>query len=138
MRSGGGSAGSVGPRFAETETLAEVVQAEGIGKRGAVAACACSVMGFDDLVDDPSCDEEPEDAVFVGERDEDGEDDEVDDAFGVLAVVHGADAGDETEQGSQAGVGFSGSWRVANSVDIGAGGEAARIGGGASRCACSG
>ena len=65
-------------------------------------------MSLDDLIADPAGDEEAEDAVFVGELDEDGEDDEVDDAFGVLAVVHGADAGDEAEQGGEAGVGSAG------------------------------
>jgi hypothetical protein len=33
--------------------------------------------------------------MLVGERDKDGEDDEVNDSLGVLAVVHGSDAGDE-------------------------------------------
>ena len=67
-------------------------------------------MGLDNLVADPSGDEETEDAVLVGEGDEDGEDDEMHDAFGVLTVVHCADAGDEAEQGGEAGVGFSGDW----------------------------
>ena len=102
-----------GPRFAEAETFAEIVEAEGIGERGAVAAGAGGVVGLDDLIADPAGDEEAEDAVLVGEADEDGEDDEVDDAFGVLAVVHGADAGDEAEQGGEAGVGFAGSVRAA-------------------------
>ncbi len=62
-------------------------------------------MRLDDLIADPASDEEAEDAVLVGERDEDGEDDEVDDALGILAVVHSADAGNEAEEGGQAGVG---------------------------------
>ena len=65
-------------------------------------------MSFDDLIADPAGDEEAEDAVLVGERDKDGEDDEVHDALGVLAVVHGTDAGNESEEGGEAGVGFSG------------------------------
>ena len=64
-------------------------------------------MSFDDLIADPSSDEEAEDAVLVGEGDEDGEDDEVHDALGVLAVVHCADAGDESEESGEAGVWFS-------------------------------
>ncbi len=69
-----------GPCFAEAEPLAEIVEAEGIGKRGTVAAGLGGVMRLDDLIADPTCDEEAEDAVLVGERDEDGEDDEVNDA----------------------------------------------------------
>ena len=98
-----------GPGCAEAEALGEVVEAERVGKWGAVAAGDRGVVGLDDLVDDPAHDEEAEDiAAVVGERGEDGEDDQVDEALGVLAVVHGADAGDEAEQGGQAGVGFAG------------------------------
>ena len=97
-----------GPCFAEAEAFAKIVEAERIGERRAIAAGLGSVVSFDDLIADPTGDEEAEDAVLVGEGDEDGEDDEVDDAFGVLAVVHGADAGDEAEEGGEAGVGFSG------------------------------
>jgi hypothetical protein len=66
------------------------------------------VVRFDDLIADPTGDEEAEDAVFVGEANEDGEDDQVHDAFGILAVVHGADAGDQTEQSGEARVGCAG------------------------------
>ena len=143
-RSGCGGCGAaavgVGPGFAEAEAFAEIIEAEGVGEGGAIAAGVGGVVGLDDLIADPAGDEEAEDAVFVGERDEDGEDDEVDDAFGVLAVVHGADAGDEAEQGGEAGVRFSGCRVVANAVDIGAGREAAgsRRLAPVGRCACSG
>jgi hypothetical protein len=108
MRGGGARAG---PRSAEAEAFAEVVEAKGVGERCAVTAGFRGVVRLDDLVADPAGDEEAEDAVLVGERDEDSEDDEVDDAFGILAVVHGADAGDEAEQGGEAGVWLSGGRR---------------------------
>jgi hypothetical protein len=82
------------------------------------------VVRLDDLIADPAGDEEAEDAVLVGEGYEDGEDDEVDDAFGVLAVVHGADAGDKAEQGGEAGVGLSGDRRRRD----GAGGSVVYVG----------
>ncbi len=127
------------PGFAEAEALAEIVEAEGVGQGGAVATGAGGVVGLDDLVEDPAGDEEAEDAVFVGQRDEDREDDQVNDALGVLAVVHRADAGDEAEQGGEAGVGFAGRRVIAYAIDIRASREAAGIGTGASgRCACSG
>jgi hypothetical protein len=44
-------------------------------------------------------------------EDQDGEDDQVDDALGVLLVVHRADAGDEAEQRGEAGVGLAGDRR---------------------------
>ena len=69
-----------------------------MGERRAVASGARSVVGLDDLVADPAGDEETEEAVLVGEADENREDDQVHDTLGVLAVVHGADAGDEAEQ----------------------------------------
>ena len=106
----GVAAASGGPGSAEAETLAEVVEAEGIGQGGAVAAGLGGVVGLDDLIADPAGDEEAEDAVLVGEGDEDGEDDEMNDSLGVLAVVHGSDAGDEAEQGGETGVGSPG-WR---------------------------
>ena len=80
------------------------------------------MVRFDDLVADPAGDEEAEDTVFVGERDENSEDDEVNNALGVLAVVHGSDAGNEAEQGGEAGIWFSGDGSVA---DVGASREAA-------------
>jgi hypothetical protein len=65
---GCGTRGSgAGPCLAEAETLAEVVEAEGIGQRGAVAAGLGGVVGFNDLIADPTGDEEAEDAVLVGE-----------------------------------------------------------------------
>jgi hypothetical protein len=65
------------------------------------------VVGFENLIDDPAGDEDAEDAVFVGQADEDGEDDEMDDALGVLAVVHGSDARDDAEECGEAGIGLS-------------------------------
>ncbi len=103
----GVGAGRAGPCFAEAEALAEVVETEWVRERSAVAAGTSGVVRLDDLIEDPTGDEEAKDTVFVGEADEDGEDDEMDDAFGVLAVVHGADAGDEAEQSGEAGVGFA-------------------------------
>ncbi len=89
-------------RSCRSQDVADVVQAEGVGKRGSGEAGAGSVIGVDSLVDDPAEGEELEDAADAGE---DGEDDEVNDAFGILAVVHGADAGNEAEQGGKRGVG---------------------------------
>ena len=106
VEDGGDVGNAAGPGFAEAEALADVVETEGVGERGAVAAGACGVVGLDDHVGFPAGNEDAEDAVDVaGEDDEDGEDDEVDDALGVLLVVHGADAGDEAEEGGGAGVG---------------------------------
>ncbi len=92
-------------------------------------------MSFDDLIADPAGDEEAEDAMLVSEGDEDGEDDEVHDAFGILAVVHRSDARDEAEESGEAGVGFSGdrrwdcSRRCVGGVGVGGG---VRAGGGRS------
>jgi hypothetical protein len=68
------------------------------------------VVGFDDLIEDPAGDEEAKDTVFSGETDQNGKDDQVDDPLGVLAVVHGADAGNEAQKGGEAGVWLVGWW----------------------------
>jgi hypothetical protein len=66
------------------------------------------MVSLDDLIADPAGDEETEDSIFIGEGDEEREDNEVHDTFGVLAVVHGADARNDAEQGGQTGVWSSG------------------------------
>jgi hypothetical protein len=92
------------------------------------------VVCLDDLIADPAGDEEAKDAVLICQADEDGEDNEVDDALGILAVIHGADAGDEAEEGGEARVGFArGRWGrdgardgvvyVAVASDVGASGR---------------
>jgi hypothetical protein len=86
-----------GPRPAEAEALAEIIQAEWIRERGAVAASASGVVCLDDLIADPAGDEETEDAVFMGQRNENSEDDKVNNALGELSVVHGSDARDDAE-----------------------------------------
>ena len=104
--------GSARPRFAEAEAFAQIVQTKRVGKRGSVAAGAGGVVRFENLIDDPAGDEDAEDAIFVGQRDEDGEDNEMNDSLGVLAVVHGTDTGDDAEKGGQAGIWLSAiEWR---------------------------
>ncbi len=98
---------SGGPGSAEAETFAEIIQAKGVGKGGAIAASLGGMVSLDDLIEHPAGDEEAEDTIVVGEAYEDGEDDEMDDALGILAVIHGADAGDEAEEGGEAGVGLT-------------------------------
>ena len=86
------------------------------------------------LVEDPCRDKDAKDAILVRERDENSEDNQVYDTFGVLAVVHGAHAGNEAEQEGDARVGRSGRRRnaayvVRNAFDrAGVGGSASRHG----------
>jgi len=77
-------------------------------------------MRFEDLVEDPAGNEQTEDAVLVGEADEDSEDDEMHDALGILPVVHGSDAGDESEERGEAWVRFPGDgrWRDGTGGDV--------------------
>ena len=86
------------PGFSEAKTLAEIVQAKRIREGSAIATGFSSVVGLYHLVAHPAGDEESEDAVLVGETDKNREDYQVHNTLGVLAVVHGADAGDEAQQ----------------------------------------
>ena len=71
-------------------------------------AGAGGVVGFENLIDDPTCDEDAEDAMLVSQCNENGEDDEMDDSLGILAVIHRADAGDDAQKRSKNRVRFSG------------------------------
>jgi hypothetical protein len=86
------------PGFSEAKTFAEIVQAKRIRERSAIATGFRSVVALDHLVAHPAGDEESEDAVLVCEADKNREDYQVHNTLGVLAVVHGADAGDEAQQ----------------------------------------
>jgi hypothetical protein len=55
------------------------------------------VIGLEGLVQNPCADEDAEDAVVIGDADEHCEDDDVNQALEELAVVHGADPGDDTQ-----------------------------------------
>ena len=86
------------PGFSEAKTLAEIVQAKRIWERSAIATSFSSVVGLDHLVAHPAGYEESEDAVLVREADKNREHYQMHNTLGVLAVVHGADAGDEAQQ----------------------------------------
>ena len=81
----------------EVEPVAYFVQTEWIGKRLAVAPRDCGVIGLKGLVQNPCADEDAEDTVVIGNADENCEDHDVNQALEELAVVHGADAGDDAQ-----------------------------------------
>jgi hypothetical protein len=62
------------------------------------------MVRFDDLVEDPTEDEEKEDAIVMDEAGKDGKDDEMNDSLGILTVVHGAHAGNEAQESGQTGI----------------------------------
>jgi hypothetical protein len=95
------------PGFAEAEPVAQIIESEGVRQRGSVTAGPGGLIGLEDLVKDPSGDEEAKDAVLIHKTDENREDDQVDDSLGVLPVVHRSHTRDKAKQSRQAGVWFA-------------------------------
>ena len=96
------------PGLAESHPLANVVEAEGVGQGKAVAACDRGVIGLEYHVEPPAHREETKDAVVIGERHEHGEDGEMHNALGKLAVIHGPYAGNDAEQRCEHRAGIAG------------------------------
>ncbi len=92
--------------LAQVEPVAHIVQSERIGHRLAIAQSLGGVEGLERLVDDPGGDEDAEDPRNVAHADQHGEDHDMDQPFEELAVVHGADAGDEAENPGSAAAGL--------------------------------
>jgi len=103
--------GLAGPRLsrilrvlAQVQPVAHVVQSQRIGHRQSVAQGFGGVEGLKRLVENPCGNEDAEDPRDVGHADQHGEDHHVDESLEKLPVVHGADAGNQTEHGCRSGV----------------------------------
>ncbi len=103
--------GTVRPRVTESHPFPDVVQIERVRQRQTVAASLRCVVRLDGHVKDPAEDKQHKDARDVRKHDQHGEDNQVDQPFGVLLVVHGPDSGNQPEQRGEAGIGLSGCGR---------------------------
>jgi len=90
--------------LAEIEPVPHFIKPQGVWWGLAVAQSPGSVEGLKRLVEDPCGNEKAKNAVVLRDADQHGEDHDVDQALEELSVVHGADAGDEAENGSSGGV----------------------------------
>jgi len=90
--------------LAEIEPITHLIEAQGIRWGLAVAERPGGMEGLKRLVEDPGGNKEAEDSVVFRDADQHGKYHDVDQALEELSVVHGADAGDEAENGSRRGV----------------------------------
>ena len=79
------------------QPVAYFIQTERIGKRLSIAPRNRGVIGLEGLVKNPCGNKDAEDAVVVGDADQYREDYDVEQTLEELAVVHGADAGDKSQ-----------------------------------------
>jgi hypothetical protein len=75
--------------------IAQLIQAKGIRQRHSIAPRFGRLVRVEDLIEHPGPEEDPKEAVVLGDADEHDKDEDVDYGLKVLAVVHGAHAGNE-------------------------------------------
>ena len=103
---GRGKAGGVGRgRGSHAQPGAEIIEPERIGQRQSIAPRLGRLGGVKDLIEDPRGDQQAEDKALIGKADEHGKNEHVGQRLDELPVVHGAHAGNETQEAGQDGMG---------------------------------
>jgi hypothetical protein len=81
------------------ELATQIIQPERIGKGQSIPASFSRLMGVEDLVKDPGRNEQSEDAVLIGQADQNRKDQDVNQCLHKLAVIHGTHTRDEPQEG---------------------------------------
>ena len=81
-----------------SQPVGELIDAERIGQRMSIATCLGRLVGVEYLIQHPGRDEETEKVMLVGDGDQNDKNKDVNHGLDELTVVHGPDAGNNSQK----------------------------------------